>query len=146
MVTKTIGKLHYTDLEPGRFEMMAMLMIYRMRRWEKINHYGAAGSDDGIDIHAEEILENGKRVIHHFQCKRHEKLTKAQLTRIVGDYKKKNTKLANYYYIVCGCNVSKTANDGFDKACEDAGISNYVIWTASYIEAVLYSDYHDILP
>ena len=57
MVTKTIGKLHFTDLEPGRFEMMTMLMIYRMRRWERINHYGVSGSDGGIDIEAVELLE-----------------------------------------------------------------------------------------
>ncbi len=145
MITKTFGKLHFTDLDPGRFEMMSMLMVYRMRRWEKINHYGATGNDDGIDIEAVELLDNGKRVTHHFQCKRYTKLTKAQLEKIIKDYRDKNHKLADYYYLVCGCDVSKTASDRFDTICDEIGLVNHTIWTASYIEAALFSDYHDIL-
>ena len=145
MITKTMGKLHFSDLESGRFEMLAMQIIYRMRRWERLNHFGAAGSDDGVDIDAEELLENGKRDIYHFQCKRYEKLTKNQLVSIVKDYSENNAKVADYYYVVCGCNPSKLAIDGFNNACEQAGIKHYSIWSASYLETLLYSDYHDIL-
>ena len=145
MITRTIGKLHFSDLEPGRFEVLAMQIIYRMRRWEQLNHYGAAGSDDGVDIDAEELLENGKRDVHHFQCKRYDKLTKSQLEKIVKDYIEKNIALADYYYVVCGCNPSKVAIEGFNHACEKSGIKHYAIWSASFLEALLYSDYHDIL-
>lgn len=140
-----MGRLHFSDLEPGRFEMLSMQIIYRMRRWERLNHFGAAGSDDGVDIDAEELLENGKRDVHHFQCKRYEKLTKNQLVSIVKEYSAKNSKVADYYYVVCGCNPSKVAIDGFNNACENAGIKHYAIWSASYLETLLYSDYHDIL-
>lgn len=68
MITRTYGPLHFTDLEPGRFEVLTLQIIYRMRRWEQLDHFGIAGSDDGIDINAVELLENGKRNRHHFQC------------------------------------------------------------------------------
>lgn len=145
MITRTYGQLHFSDLEPGRFEMLSMLIIYRMRRWERLDHVGAGGSDNGIDISAVELLENGKRATYHFQCKRYEKLTKKQLERIVNEYVEKNPSPADFYYVVCGCNPSRAALDGFDTACRKAGIKNCSIWSASYIETLLYSDYHDIL-
>ena len=145
MVTKTHGKLHFEDLEPGRFEMLAMQIVYRMRRWERLDHYGAAGSDDGVDINAVELLENGKRNSYHFQCKRYDRLTKSQLVKIVRDYVRDNPEPADNYYLVCGCNPSKTAIEGFDAACERTGIKNFAVWSASYIETLLYTDYHDIL-
>ena len=61
------------------------------------------------------------------------------------DYKNNSKVLADYYYIVCGCNISKTAYEEFEKACADAKIQNGIIWSASYIEAALYSEHHDIL-
>ena len=82
MITKTVGKLHFSDLDLGRFEMLTMQIIYRTRRQEKINHLGTAGSDNGVDIDAEELLENGKRNTHHFQCEKYEKLSKRQLERL----------------------------------------------------------------
>ena len=145
MVSKTHGRLHFEDLEPGRFEMLAMQIIYRMRRWESLDHFGAAGSDDGVDINAVELFTNGKRNSYHFQCKRYDKLTKSQLEKIVREYVTDNPSPADFYYIVCGCNPSKAAIDGFDAACKNAGIQNYAIWSASYIETLLYTDYHDIL-
>ena len=145
MITRTYGPLHFTDLEPGRFEVLTLQIIYRMRRWEQLDHFGIAGSDDGIDINAVELLENGKRNRHHFQCKRYEKLSKKQLEKIVSSYMADNSQSADYYYLVCGCNPSKTAIDGFNKACEEAGIKHFTLWSASYLETLLYSDYHDIL-
>lgn len=145
MTTRTYGPLHFTDLEPGRFEVLSLQIIYRMRRWEQLDHFGAAGSDDGIDINAVELLENGKRDTHHFQCKRYEKLNKSQIEKIVRGYVNDNTQPADYYYLVCGCNPSKIAIDGFNKACEEAGIKHFAIWSASYLETLLYSEYHDIL-
>ena len=145
MITRTINKLHFDDLDATRFEMLVMNMVYRMRRWEHIEHFGAAGSDDGIDIQAVELLENGKKVTHHFQCKRYEKITAANLKKIVRDYCKNNTDRPEYYYIVCGCSVSKKANDSFLKECSKNNFKTAIIWTASNLEAMLYSDYHDLL-
>lgn len=143
--TRTYGQLHFTDLEAKRFEMLVLQIIFRMRRWERLDHVGVGGADAGVDVHAIELLENGKRDTHHFQCKRYDKLTKRQLERIVVDYMRDNPVPADYYYVVCGCNPSKKAMDGFYAACSKAGIKHPAIWSASYLEALLYKDYHDIL-
>lgn len=145
MATRTYGKLHFDDLDPQRFEMMAMQIIFKMRRWEKLYHFGATGSDEGIDIEAVELLENGKRNTYHFQCKRYKSLTKNQIKKIINDYVLQNTKPADFYYIVCGCNVSKKAIDEFEAVCRKNGITHSFLWTASYLETLLYSEYHDIL-
>ena len=145
MVTKTIGRLHFDDLEPIRFEELCLSVIYRMRRWLYIDHLGKLGSDGGVDIRACEQLENDKKNIHHFQCKRYTKLTKAEMRKIVADYKNKNTEVADYYYLVVGCSLSKVYIDYFRELCDKANFKNVEIWTASVLEAVLYSNYHDLL-
>ena len=47
MVTKTIGKLHFEDLSPTRFEDMCVQIVYRMKRWDRIQHFGRKGKDRG---------------------------------------------------------------------------------------------------
>lgn len=37
------------------------------------------------------------------------------------------------------------AVDGFNEACAKVGIQHYAIWSATYLETLLYADYHDIL-
>lgn len=146
MVTRTIGKLHFSDLDPLRFEMLCLDIIYRMRRWERIDHHGAAGSDDGVDIQGIEILENGKRVTHHFQCKRYERITAVQLRKFVNEYVAKNGDYRpEYYNIICGCDVSKKAYSSFEKCCAEMGFHEVSIWTSSVLEAKLYAEYHDLL-
>lgn len=145
MVTRMIGRLHFDDLDPIRFEELCLSVIYRMRRWINLDHLGKLGSDGGVDIRACEQLENGKKNIHHFQCKRYTKLSKAEMRKIVADYKKQNEDTADYYYLVVACSLSKTNIDYFRELCETANFKNVEIWTASVLEAVLYSDYHDLL-
>lgn len=146
MVTRTIGKLHFTDLDPIRFEMLCMDIIYRMRRWERIDHFGSTGSDDGVDIQGIEILENGKKVTHHFQCKRYEKMSASTLRSIINDYIKEHGDYRpEYYHIICGCDVSKRSSDAFDSYSAEKGFKEVSIWTASVLETMLYSDYHDLL-
>lgn len=48
--TKTTNRLHFTDLEPLRFEDLCLNIIQRQKDWKDIRHYGRSGSDEGIDI------------------------------------------------------------------------------------------------
>ena len=97
MVTRTINQLHFEDLDPIRFEELILAMVYRMRRWDKLDHFGKKGSDDGIDIRAVELLENGKSNTYYFQCKRYKKITKAIIKNIVEDYTTKNSCMPHFY-------------------------------------------------
>ena len=63
MVTRTINQIHFEDLDPIRFEEMILAIVYRWRSWATLDHLGKKGSDNGIDIRATEILDNGKKHI-----------------------------------------------------------------------------------
>lgn len=57
--TKTINRLHFSDLDPLRFEDLYLNLVYRINTWKEINHFGRKGSDDGVDVFAIE-KENQK--------------------------------------------------------------------------------------
>ena len=99
MTTRTINQIHFEDLDAIRFEELIMAMAYRMRRWEKLDHFGKKGTDDGIDIRAVELLENEKRNVYFFQCKRYIKVTNFQLKNIIDDYVTKNNFIPDYYVL-----------------------------------------------
>ena len=48
-VTKTLGPLHFDDLEPKRFKDLARQLVYDFRIWRRLEATGRAGSDDGFD-------------------------------------------------------------------------------------------------
>ena len=145
MTTKTINQLHFDDLDPIRFEELILSMVYRMRRWEKLDHFGKKGSDDGIDIRAVEKLENGKENVWHFQCKRYQRLTNSQIKNIINDYIAKNKFLPDYYILVVSCSLSKKQIEFYEEFCKENGFKSVTVWTNSIIEAKLYSEYQDLL-
>ena len=145
MVTRTYSKLPFSDIEPKRFEDLCMSILYRDRRWEKIENLGQTGKDDAIDIRATELLENGKRNLWHFQCKRYEKLTRTQVKSIIRDYCKKNADRPDYYFILAGCDVTKTVRDCLEEEGKKNGFATLGIWAASELEAILYAKHHDLL-
>ncbi len=145
MVTKTINQLHFEDLDPIRFEELVLSMVYRMRRWLKLDHLGKKGSDDGIDIRAVEELENGKLKTYYFQCKRYSKITKAQLIKIIDDFLEKNLDVPDIYNLVISCPLSKKQIDDFENYARNNGFHTISIWTSSIIECKLYAEYQDLL-
>ena len=50
--TRTIGPLHFEDLEPHRFEDLVRQLAYDFRDWHSVEAIGRAGSDKGMDIRA----------------------------------------------------------------------------------------------
>ena len=145
MVTRTINQLHFEDLDPIRFEELILAMVYRMRRWDKLDHFGKKGSDDGIDIRAVELLENGKSNTYYFQCKRYKKITKAIIKNIVDDYTTKNSYMPHFYVLVISCALTKVQIEYFESYCKELGFNTVTIWTSSVIEAMLFTEYHDLL-
>jgi hypothetical protein len=145
MVTRTINQLHFEDLDPIRFEELILAMVYRMRRWDKLDHFGKKGSDDGIDIRSVEILENEKANTYYFQCKRYKKLTNTAIKGIVDDYLNKNDFIPQFYILVVSCSLTKKQIEYFESYCEERGFHTVTVWTSSVIEAKLYTEYHDLL-
>ena len=73
--TKTINRLHFSDLDPLRFEDLCLNLVYRINTWKEINHFGRKGSDDGVDVFAIE-KENQKK--WSIQCKRYASISKSE--------------------------------------------------------------------
>jgi hypothetical protein len=145
MVTRTINRIHFNDLDPIRFEELVLSMVYRSQRWIKINHFGEKGSDSGIDIEAVEELENGKFRKFIYQCKRYDSINWSKLSAIGIDFFKKNGKIPDVYILVISCPVSKMNIEKFEEFMNKKGISSVSVWTRSLLETKLYSEFHDLL-
>ncbi len=141
MVTRTINQLHFEDLDPIRFEELILSMVYRMKKWDRIDHFGKKGSDSGIDIRT---IEEGN-ITHFFQCKRYLKMTNAMLKNIVDDYSLKNDTIPDYYVLVVSCSLTRKQIEFFEQYCEKNSFKNVIIWTKSILEAKLYAEYTDLL-
>lgn len=145
MVTQTINKIHFSDLDPIRFEELILSMVYRSHRWLKINHFGEKGSDSGIDIFAIEELENGKQRNFVYQCKRYESINWSKMRAIADDFLRKNENIPDVYILVISCSVSKENVEKFEEYMNSKSVPSATIWQRSLIEAKLYSEFHDLL-
>jgi len=48
--TSTTNKLHFEDLDWRRFEQLTYEILYREKKWERLDPIGLKGNDDGVDI------------------------------------------------------------------------------------------------
>lgn len=55
--TRTLGPLHFEDLEPKRFEDLCRQLVYDFKTWRRLDATGRAGSDDGFDARGYEIVD-----------------------------------------------------------------------------------------
>lgn len=140
--TRTMNRIHFEDLETKRFEDLCLNIIYREKAWAEINHYGASGSDDGVDIYAKEETE-GSFKSWAIQCKRYKKISKTELKSII-DKILQNT-MPDTILTIVACDVSKTMQTYYEKYAMENGISNSILWTQSILEAKLYNNYKDLL-
>jgi hypothetical protein len=60
--TRTIGPLHFEDLEPHRFEDLVRALLYDFRPWLKLEATGRSGSDDGFDARGWEAGDTGRSI------------------------------------------------------------------------------------
>src|SRR4051812_3933520 len=83
--SRTINRLHFSDLDPARFEDLCLNLIYTLRECSDIRHYGRTGDDGGVDIYAVEKLVDGATAYWYVQCRRYAKATKATLIKAASD-------------------------------------------------------------
>src|SRR6266498_1026164 len=57
---RTIGQLHFEDLEPHRFEDLVRQLAYGFRDWVALEPLGRSGTDEGIDIRGIERVRGGR--------------------------------------------------------------------------------------
>lgn len=141
--TKTINRIHFSDLDPYRFEDLCLALVTRMENWKELIHPGRMGSDGGIDIIAFKE-ENDQVKKWYIQCKRYIKITKLDLKEII----EKVTVMppfADKLLLIVACDISMTLIQYFKDYSKEKGINESEVWTASIIESKLYNVHKDLL-
>lgn len=141
--TRTTNRLHFSDLDPLRFEDLCLNIVSRADTFKEINHFGRKGADLGVDIFAIQNLE-GKEKTWFIQCKRFIRIGKADITDIVNKVAM-NAALPDKLLVIVACDVSLNLHQYLKDYSSEKGITEVEIWTASVLEAKLYKDYKDLL-
>jgi hypothetical protein len=161
--TRTIGPLHFEDLEPHRFEDLIRQLAYDFRAWKQLEASGRSGSDDGFDARGveqnpdaddgsadaepgDQELEGGaprEERIWLIQCKREKKITpkklKEYLDAILAD------EASQLYGIIfaAATDFSKLARDLFRAKTREMGIGEAYLWGKGEIEDMLFQPKND---
>ena len=143
--TKTINRIHFTDLEDRRFEDLTMQIIYRLKDWVYLHPDGRSGNDKGVDIRGLENLDDEITKEWFIQCKRYKKVVASELKKAVDEAIHKNNKPPFVFLVVVGCDVSLKARQTFEKYSVSKGIKEPILWQAATLETMLYADHPDLL-
>jgi len=156
-VSKTIGPLHFEDLDPHRFEDLVRQLVYDFRDWQSIEATGRAGSDEGFDIRAwekvqeitnkdEEEDSEGSHPMEgnlwKVQCKREKIISPSKVKKIIVDGIDKNNPPYGYI-LVASANFSKKSYDIFRSELRKIGIMEFYLWGRSELEDMLYMPKND---
>ncbi|MEJ2901626.1 hypothetical protein WAE58_04295 [Pedobacter panaciterrae] len=147
-ITRTLGQIHFEDLEPHRFEDLVRQLIYDYKDWQSIEATGRGGADDGYDIRAYEknsVLQQetdedtaepippmeGRRWM--IQCKREQEIASAKVKKIISDGV--NPADPPYGYILAAsANISKKTYDTFRDELRGAGVMEFYLWGKAELE------------
>lgn len=158
-VTRTLGPIHYEDLDPHRFEDLIRQLTYDFRQWQSIESTGRGGADDGFDIRAYEVLpvavattdDDGEQEdaphpmegnLWMIQCKRERELGPKRVEAIINDAV--NPDEPPYGYILAApANFSKVAHDKFREELRNRGVMEFYLWGAGELEDMLYQPKND---
>lgn len=157
-ITKTLGPIHFEDLEPHRFEDLVRQLIYDFRDWQNIEATGRTGSDDGFDVrawekvyiseeHDEEVDDNQKNYpkdgnLWMIQCKREKEIGPSKVLKIIEESINKEN-LPYGYILVAPTNFSKLAYDKFREILREKGIQEFYLWGKANLEDMLYMPKND---
>src|SRR6185295_10775811 len=111
--SKTTGRLHFSDLDPSRFEDLCLNIVYPLHSWHDIRHYGRSGADAGVDILGIELLDNGQPRTWYIQCRRYKQASIATLKKAVNDSLQAVSNIPDVVLVVVACDVSRTAHNRF---------------------------------
>jgi hypothetical protein len=145
-ITKTLGPIHFEDLEPKRFEDLVRELIYDFKDWQGIEATGRGGSDDGFDIRAFERVsqpeterddgESGEDDeaphpmegnLWMFQCKREAQIGPTEVAKIVIDGVKPDNPPYGYV-LAAPANFSKKSFDVFREELRTRGVMEFYLW------------------
>jgi hypothetical protein len=155
--TKTLGPLHFEDLEPHRFEDLIRELAYDYKDWQTIEATGRSGSDEGWDIRAfeksprpetEDDEAEAEDAPHPMegnawmiQVKREKSLGPSDVKQIVSDVNAENPPYG--YILAAPSNFSKKSYDAFRTELRAKGVREFYVWGRAELEDLLHMPMHD---
>ncbi len=128
-VTRSTHLLPFSSLSPADFERLCLGLVHR-EGYDKPQHLGAAGSDDGRDIVA---FRDGRRVV--FQCKRYEKLGPSDAEGIVDEILAlPASERPAQLILLATCNVSAEARR---RGRARSGAIDFEIWALTELDELV---------
>jgi|LakMenE18May11ns_1017448.scaffolds.fasta_scaffold9848867_1 hypothetical protein len=158
-VTKTLGPLHFEDLDPHRFEDLIRELAYDFRDWISIEATGRSGTDDGFDIRAFERSRDSALMVDEpnededavhpmdgrvwmFQCKRERTVGPKKIQSIIEDGV--SALEPPYGYVLAApANFSKAAYDKFREELRSRGVMEFYLWGRADLEDMLHLPKND---
>jgi Restriction endonuclease len=159
-VTKTLGPLHFEDLEPHRFEDLVRELVYDFKDWQSIEATGRGGADDGFDIRAYERTSTPERETEDgepgedeepphpmegnlwmFQCKRESEIGPTKVGQIIDEGVKSEDPYG--YVLVAPANFSKKSFDVFREELRSRGVMEFYLWERAALEDMLHLPKND---
>ncbi len=160
-VTRTLGPLHFEDLEPHRFEDLIRELVYDFKDWQSIEATGRSGADDGFDIRAYERAsvpdnepEDGEPgeddLATHpmdgnlwmFQCKREAQIGPSKVVQVIADGVKADSPPYGYV-LAAPANFSKKSFDVFREELRNRGVMEFYLWGRAAMEDMLHLPRND---
>lgn len=157
--TRTLGPIHFEDLEPKRFEDLVRELIYDLKDWQSIEATGRGGNDDGFDVRAYERSrvmaievddeDPGEGAVHPMdgnvwmiQCKRESTLGPSRVKDIIAEGVDPESPPYGYI-LVAPANFSKTSFDTFREELRKRGVMEFYLWGRAALEDMLHFPKND---
>lgn len=162
--TRTIGPLHFEDLDPKRFEDLVRQLAYEFKLWRRLEATGRSGSDDGFDArgyevfaeesHAspsseeDEVVEDLSTLndrLWLIQCKRERSIGPTALVKYLDDTVLGPDERLHGLVFTAACDFSKKARDAFSKKCREMELEEWHLWGKAELEDKLFRPENDHL-
>lgn len=158
--SRTVGPIHFEDLEPKRFEDLVRQLAYDFKVWRRLEATGRAGSDDGFDARGYEIVAIEESADNEtedeiapqqadrlwlIQCKREKTISPKKLSTYLDQVNLKESESLHGLIFVAACDFSKKSRDEFRQKCERLGIQEWHLWGKAELEDQLFLPKNDNL-
>lgn len=158
VTTRTLGPLHFEDLDPKRFEDLVRQLAYEFKPWRQLEATGRSGSDDGFDARGYEITvkegpstastdDEGDPIEERsaledalgdrlwlIQCKRERAIGPKALVKYLDDTVLGPDEKLHGLVFTAACDFSKKARDDFAKKCRELGLEEWHLWGKAELE------------
>jgi len=132
--SRTLGPLHFEDLEPKRFEDLTRQLVYDFKTWRRLEATGRSGSDDGFDARGYEIVLADRSLVSEaeeedaaplvgisdrlwlVQCKRERAIGPKKLLQYIEEIKLSDGEALHGIIFSAACDFSKAGRDLFATA------------------------------